>query len=146
MRSWSRSRFLDVQSSSSVVSCVVLERQKLSLSGRGYVCVLDSPRFLSQHFQIDRRAREIYRGSNAELLLLSLLSLARLLRAELARSQCTAADLLTPRGPKAGSPRTPKRARNPTTIRLIINTLSNDLRITLVLPRISPFPKWGPKG
>ena len=144
MRSWSLSRFLDVQSSSSVVSCVVLERQKLSLSGRGYV--LDSPRFLSQHFQIDRRAREIYRGSNAELLLLSLLSLARLLRAELARSQCTAADLLTPRGPKAGSPRTPKRARNPTTIRLIINTLSNDLRITLVLPRISPFPKWGPKG
>ena len=146
MRSWSLSRFLDVQSSSSVVSCVVLERQKLSLSGVEGMCVLDSPRFLSQHFQIDRRAREIYRGSNAELLLLSLLSLARLLRAELARSQCTAADLLTPRGPKAGSPRTPKRARNPTTIRLIINTLSNDLRITLVLPRISPFPKWGPKG
>ena len=138
--------FLDVQSSSSVVSCVVLERQKLSLSGVEGMCVLDSPRFLSQHFQIDRRAREIYRGSNAELLLLSLLSLARLLRAELARSQCTAADLLTPRGPKAGSPRTPKRARNPTTIRLIINTLSNDLRITLVLQRISPFPKWGPKG
>ena len=138
--------FLDVQSSSSVVSCVVLERQKLSLSGVEGMCVLDSPRFLSQHFQIDRRAREIYRGSNAELLLLSLLSLARLLRAELARSQCTAADLLTPRGPKAGSPRTPKRARNPTTIRLIINTLSNDLRITLVLPRISPFGKWGPKG
>ena len=146
MRSWSLSRFLDVQSSSSVVSCVVLERQKLSLSGVEGMCVLDSPRFLSQHFQIDRRAREIYRGSNAELLLLSLLSLARLLRAELARSQCTAADLLTPRGPKAGSPRTPKRARNPTTIRLIINTLSNDLRITLVLPRISPFRKWGPKG
>lgn len=34
----------------------------------------------------------------------------------------TAADLLTLRGPKVGLQRTPKRARNPPTIRLIINT------------------------
>ena len=144
MRSWSWSFW-----TSKVVLqqyLVLFLRDRSSACRVEGMCVLDSPRFLSQHFQIDRRAREIYRGSNAELLLLSLLSLARLLRAELARSQCTAADLLTPRGPKAGSPRTPKRARNPTTIRLIINTLSNDLRITLVLQRISPFGKWGPKG
>ena len=48
--------------------------------------------------------------------------MARRGTAEQSAGYGTAADLLTLRRPKVGLQRTPKRARNPPTIRLIINT------------------------